>query len=148
MICVTYVRKNIMASGSQLIPAGTDPKSRLITAIRGWIHMDNLAESFSHQASNARTVRSKHETDAITLMKQLGLAESTIQVSGATLQLIKKTTPGGLTWGYLEKEIPAWATRSGLTPAQSQSLLTWLQAHREPKETEYLKKSLKQAELK
>lgn len=110
--------------------------------------MDNLAESFSHQASNARHVRAKHEADAIALMKQLGLAESTIQVSGATLQLIKKTTPGGLTWGYLEKEIPAWATRSGLTPAQSQSLLTWLQAHREPKETEYLKKSLKQGELK
>jgi len=110
--------------------------------------MDNLAESFSHQASNARQVRTKHEGDAITLMKQLGLADSTIQVSGASLQLVKKTAPGGLTWGYLEKEIPAWATRSGLTPAQSQSLLSWLQTHRESKETEYLKKSLKPAEIK
>jgi hypothetical protein len=127
---------------TQIIQAtsATDPKQRLITAIRGYVHMDNLVESFNAQAANAREVRSKHETNALTLIKQLGLHHSTIQVSGATLQLAQRRTPGNLTWGYLEKEIPAWATQAGLKPSQAASLVTWLQDHREAKEAEYLKK--------
>ena len=118
-----------------------DPKQRLIDSIRGWIHMDNLLENHSAQAANARALRLKHEIDAIALMKQMRLDKSTIQVSGASLTLQRKSTPGSLTWTYLEKEIPAWATRSGISAVQSQSLLKWLQEHREAKETESLKKS-------
>lgn len=130
------------APPTQIVQAtsATDPKQRLITAIRGYIHMDNLVESFNAQATNAREVRSKHEADALTLIKQLGLQRSTIQVSGATLQLAQRRTPGTLTWGYLEREIPAWATQAGLKPSQAASLIAWLQDHRETKETEYLKK--------
>ena len=117
-----------------------DPKHRLVDAIRGWIHMDNLLENHNAQAANARTLRSKHEADAITLMKQMRLDKSTIQVSGASLSLQKKSAPATLSWGYLEKEIPAWATRTGITAAQSQSLIKWLHDHRDLKETESLKK--------
>ena len=118
-----------------------DPKQRLIDAIRGWIHMDNLLENHNAQAANARTLKNKHEADAIALMKQMRLDKSTIQVSGASLTLQKKATPGALSWTYLEKEIPAWATRTGITAVQSQSLIKWLHDHRELKETESLKKS-------
>ena len=118
-----------------------DPKQRLIDSIRAWIHMDTLVENHAVQAANARTLRAKHEKDAIELMKQLRLDKSTIQVSGATLTLQKKAAPGALSWGYLEKEIPAWATRAGITAVQSQSLITWLHDHRELKETESLKKA-------
>jgi hypothetical protein len=118
-----------------------DPKQRLIDAIRGWIHMDNLLENHNAQAANARTLKSKHEAEAIALMKQMHLDKSTIQVSGASLTLLKKATPGALSWTYLEKEIPAWATRTGITAVQSQSLIKWLHDHRELKETESLKKS-------
>ena len=119
----------------------TDLKQRLITSIRGWIHMDNLLENHTAQASNARQLKAKHEHDAIDALKQLHMEASTIQVSGASLTLQRKSVPSSLTWGYLEKEIPAWATRNGLTPAQSQSLIRWLHDHREVKETESLKKS-------
>lgn len=118
-----------------------DPKQRLIEAIRGWIHMDNLVENHNAQATNARTLRSKHETDAIGLMKQMRLDKSTIQVSGASLTLQRKSVPGSLSWGYLEKEIPAWATRSGVSAVQAQSLVRWLHDHRELKEVESLKKN-------
>lgn len=118
-----------------------DQKQRLIDSIRGWIHMDNLLENHNAQAANARTLRTKHEMEAISLMKQMRLDKSTIQVSGASLTLQRKSAPGSLTWTYLEKEIPAWATSSGISAAQSQSLLKWLQEHREVKETESLKKS-------
>lgn len=118
----------------------TDPKQQLAASIRGWIHMDNLVESFTKQASNARGLRTKHEDDSIRLIKSMGLQESTIKVSGASLKLETKKATSGLSWSYLEKEIPAWATKSGLTPTQSASLLTWLHAHRTTSEVESLKK--------
>ncbi len=126
-----------------MIPAApADTRTRLIQAIRGWVHMDNLAESFQTQAINARELRSKHETEAIGLMKQMGLAASTIQVSGASLQLTTKREPGALTWSYLEREVAAWGTNSGVSPSQCQSLIKWLHEHRESKEKEILKKSV------
>jgi hypothetical protein len=124
------------------ITVGTpgDPKSRLVQSIRGYIHMDNLVENLNTQASNARELRSKHETEAIVLIKQLGLSASTIQVSGAQLQMTTKKEPAGLSWTYLEKEVPVWASRNGVNAAQVASLLLWLKEHREIKEHEQLKK--------
>ena len=116
-----------------------DPKARLVAAIRAYVHMDNLAETHTRQAANARAARAKAEADAIALMKEMRLEGSTIQVSGASLQITKKKTPSGLTWGYLEREVPAWASRSGLSATQSAGLVEWLHSHREPKETEVLK---------
>ena len=113
-----------------------DHKQQLITAIRGWIHMDNLAESFAHQASNARALRNKHEEESIALIKQLGLNKSAIKVSGATLSLTTRKAVSGLTWSYLEREIPA----SGLSAVQSASLIKWLKEHREISDVEYIKK--------
>ena len=118
----------------------TDPKQRLIQSIRGWVHMENLAESLNHQATNARKLRSQHETDAIGLIKQLGLSKSTIQISGASLQLSARKEKGGLTWAYLEKEIPAWASHAGVSAEKTAALIAWLHEHRESKESEYLKK--------
>jgi hypothetical protein len=125
-------------SSSAIVSA--DAKTRLIAAIREYVHMDNLAEIHARQAANARAVRAKAESDAIALMKEMGLSASTIQVSGASLQIAKKKSSSGLTWGYLEREVPAWATRAGLTASQSAGLLQWLQAHRETKEIEILRK--------
>ena len=103
--------------------------------------MDNLVESFNQQAANARNLRTKHEQDSIRLMKELGLSASTIQVSGASLNIQKKKVPAGLSWGYLEKEIPAWTTKTGLSANQSAALLKWLHDNREIKELESLKKT-------
>ena len=125
-------------ASSTIVPGG--PKERLVGAIRSWVHMDNLVENFNKQASNARTLRTKHETDAIQLMKQLGLTASTIQISGATLQLKRQKKSGDLTWGYLEKEIAAWCASAGVPVARGQSLFKWLQDHREQRETDVLTK--------
>ena len=119
----------------------SDDKTKLIAAVRGWIHMDNLTESFNHQASNARGLRDKHEADAIALMKKMGLGASTIQVSGATLQMTKKKSPGSLSWTWLNRETAAWARSAGLSEKQSEGLSKWLQEHREFKEVEFLKKT-------
>lgn len=118
----------------------TEPKQRLIQSIRGWVHMENLAESLNHQATNARKLRAQHEADAIGLIKQLGLSKSTIQISGASLQLSSRKEKGALSWTYLEKEVPDWASHAGIPAEKAGSLLKWLQEHREAKDTEYLKK--------
>ena len=120
-------------------PVDTDARQRLITAIRGWVHMDNLAESFNRQAMNARQVRAKHEAEAIALMKQLGMSGSQIQISGgATLQLAHRRNSMPLTWSFLERELP----KAGLSQQQAAGALTWLQGHRDVKEAEYLRKSV------
>jgi len=119
-----------------------DQKTQLSTAVRGWIHTDNLVDSFNAQARNAREVRSGYETSAIRLMKEMGIANSKIQVSGAELQLVQKRQQSPPTWTFLEREIPAWATKSGLTPVQAASLLKWLHEHRDEKEVECLVKKV------
>ena len=119
-----------------------DPKARLVTAIRGWVHMDNLAESHQRQAINARTVRAKHEAEAVGLMRQLGLTKSKIQISGAELHLASHRTVTPLSWKYLEREVPAWAASVRLPAEQARGLLKWLQDHREYKESEELEKSM------
>jgi hypothetical protein len=129
-----------MSSSDALVAAGTDPKSRLVRAIRGWVHMDNIAETHQRQAIQARELRAKHEAEAIRLIKEMGLSASTIQVSGARLQVAQKKASAALTWSYLDREVAAWASHARLTPAQSTSLIRWLHDHREVKETEYIKK--------
>ena len=102
--------------------------------------MDNLLENHTAQASNARNLRAKYEKEAITLIKQLHLDTSTIQISGGKLILQKKSTLGTLSWGYVEKEIEAWAKHANVSPTQSKALIQWLHDHRENKEVESLKK--------
>ena len=117
-----------------------DTKRLLGEAVRSWIHMDNLCETHAVQASKAREMRAKHEADAITYIKALKYEKSIIQVSGAVLELQSKSVASAPTWGFLEKEIAAWSATSGVTSAQTQSLLKWLHAHREIKEVEHLRK--------
>ncbi len=118
-----------------------DSKSRLTAAIRSWVHFDNLVESLNHQTMNARELRAKHETDALSLLKQMGLTQTHIQITDAQLQFASRRETVGLTWTYLEQQLPLWAAHTGVSAAQAKSLLTWLQTHREVKEKEYLKKT-------
>jgi hypothetical protein len=118
-----------------------DLKTRLSAAIRRWTHFDNLVESFNQQVANNRELREKEEQDAIRLLKDLGMTKTKLQISGATLQLSTSRNSAPLTWGYLEKEIPAWCASQRLPPTHATSLIEWLQTHREVKESEFLKKS-------
>lgn len=127
------------SSGAIVVSA----KQTLISSIRNWIHFDNLYENHMAQAINARKLRAKHEQEAIAALKDMKLDKSVIQVSGASLSLQKKQVASGLTWGFLEKQVAAWASSSpspALNPSQVQSLLQWLRTHREVKETETLRK--------
>jgi hypothetical protein len=105
-----------------------DAKQQLVVAIRHWIHMDNLAESFKHQEQNASALRNKHEAEAIALMKEIGCAESVIQVSGATLRIdrVEPTSSPPNTWKPIDQTVQAWAARNGMTRTQAHDLLRTL----------------------
>ena len=105
-----------------------DAKQQLVVAIRHWIHMDNLAESFKHQEQNACTLRTKYEAEAIALMKEIGCAESVIQVSGATLRIdrVEPTSSPPETWKPIDQTVQVWASRNGLTRTQAHDLLRTL----------------------
>ena len=120
--------------------AATDPKSRLVAAIRNWVHTNNYAETHQRQALNFRKERAGHEAEAIALMKQMGLGATTIQVSGARLQLARRHSASGLTWGFLEREIPEWARHNGVSATAASGLVKWLQERREVREVEYIKR--------
>lgn len=119
----------------------TDLKSRLVQAIRNWVHANNYVETHQRQALNFRKERAGHEADSIALMKQMGLTGSIIQISGAKLQIGRRVVPAGLTWGYLEREIGSWAAHSGMSATSAADLMKWLHDHREVKEVEYLKRT-------
>lgn len=102
--------------------------------------MDNVAETHQRQAMQARELRSKHETEVIGLVKELGLTKSTIQVSGARLQLAQRRATAPPTWAFIEREVAAWASHTRVPTTQTQSLLQWLRDHRDVKESEYIKK--------
>lgn len=117
-----------------------DARTQLGEAVRAWIHMDNLCENHLAQAANAREKRTAHEQEAIKYIKQLNYQGTTLQVSGATLELQTKSVAAPPSWGFLEKEIAAWGSKSGVNAAQCQSLVKWLHDHREVKEVEHLRK--------
>jgi hypothetical protein len=129
-----------MCKNMSVVPI-SDPKTQLTTAIRGWVHFDNLAENLHRQTLNARELRAKHEGDALRILHQLRMTGSTIQIADAQLQVSTRREPANLTWSYLEEQVPRWGTHAGISPLQVQSLMRWLQDHREVKEKEYLKKT-------
>lgn len=116
-------------------------KEQLTDAIRNWTHMNNLYEHHSAQANNARSLRAQHEAEVIRKLHELNMERSTIRVTGATLKLAVDTTPAPITWGLLEKEVPAWAAHTGLPSSKAAELIRWLQANRGAKERECLKKT-------
>lgn len=116
-------------------------KEQLTDAIRNWTHMNNLYEQHLAQANNARALRAQHEAEVIRKLHELHMERSTIRVTGATLKLAVDTTPAPITWGLLEKEVPAWAAHTGLPPSKAADLIRWLQANRGAKERECLKKT-------
>ena len=119
----------------------TEKKQQIVTAIRNWIHMDNLYESLHHQATNARAVRDKQEEEVLALLNELNLTNSVIQVSGATLQVEKRK--GGCppsTWPPLEQAILSWGARSNVSRTQAHDLIRYLHNRFSSTEREYLKK--------
>ncbi len=117
----------------------TDPNA-LATAVRQWVHFDNLAESLNKQVANVRSLRNESETKILTLMQQQNLQNATLKITGATLQYATRSKPTDLSWTFLEEQLHEYFKTVGKSD-ETPEILGFLQKQRGGKVVEYLKKT-------
>jgi hypothetical protein len=76
--------------------------SGLSEMVRSWVHFDNLAATFTRQAQQARTARSRWEVQVIDFLKQNKMTNAIIQISGGRLTLNEEKHAHPLTLQRLE----------------------------------------------
>lgn len=114
--------------------------NKLASAIREWVHFDNLAESLNKQVANVRALRSKSESQILTLLQQQNLQNAKLKITGATLQYATRTKASDLTWAFLEEQLHEYFRTTGKRDETSE-IIEFLQTHRDGKTVEYLKKT-------
>lgn len=125
--------------GSMSITPTTNPED-LATAVRQWVHFDNVAENLNKQIANVRALRSDYEAKVLELLARQNLRTATLRVTGATLQYATRSKSTDLTWSFLEEQLHEYFRTKGATD-QTGDILTFLHRHRGGKTIEYLKKT-------
>jgi hypothetical protein len=122
----------------------TQSQEDLATAVRQWVHFDNLAENLNKQIANVRTLRGQYETKVLDLLAHQNLRNASLRVNGATLQCATKSKATDLSWTFLEEQLHEYYRNKG-TRDDTPDILTFLHRHRGGKTIEYLKKTPLQA---
>ena len=76
--------------------------NRLAELVRTWVHFDNLAATFTRQAQQARTARSRSEVQIIENLKTAHMENATIQITGGRLSIHDERHAQPLTLQRLE----------------------------------------------
>ena len=76
--------------------------NNLGTMVRSWVHFDNLAATFSRQAQQARTARSRWEEQILSLLRTNKMTNAIIQISGGRLTVVEEKHSQPLTLQRLE----------------------------------------------
>lgn len=76
--------------------------NRLAELVRTWVHFDNLAATFTRQAQQARTARSRSEVQIIENLKSSNMENATIQIAGGRLTINDERHANPLTLQRLE----------------------------------------------
>jgi hypothetical protein len=119
-------------------PAG-NPED-LSTAVRQWVHFDNVAENLNKQIANVRALRAEYEAKVLELLARQNIRHATLRVTGATLQYATKSKSTDLSWSFLEEQLHEYFRTKG-TADQTSDILAFLHRHRGGKTIEYLKKT-------
>lgn len=118
------------------------PTNELVDAVRNWVHFENLSETLSKQAYNARTMKTKYETEVIRLLEVQNIKNAKIKITGATLQCVQRTKAGDLSWSFLEEHLQNYFKTKGKID-ETKDILNFLQEHRGSKTIDYLKKDVR-----
>jgi hypothetical protein len=76
--------------------------SNLADMVRSWVHFDNLAATFTRQAQQARTARSRWEVQVLDYLKSNRMTNAIIQISGGRLTVNEEKHAHPLTLQRLE----------------------------------------------
>ena len=74
----------------------------LAEMVRSWVHFDNLAATFTRQAQQARTARSRWEVQILEYLKTNRMTNAIIQISGGRLTVNEEKHAHPLTLQRLE----------------------------------------------
>ncbi len=118
----------------------TSPPDDLSTAVRQWVHFDNLAENLNKQIANVRTLRGEYETKVLDLLTKQNLRNASMRINGATLQYATKSKSTDLSWTFLEEQLHEYYRSKG-SRDETTDILNFLHRHRGGKTIEYLKKT-------
>lgn len=121
------------------LPVPTSANSELAAIVRNWVHFDNLAENLNKQVTNARSLRSEYETKVLHMLETSNMKNSTIKISGATLQYATRTKQTDLGWTMLSDHLHDYFRTKGRAD-ETNEILNYLQKVREVKSVPYLKK--------
>ena len=118
----------------------TPPPDDLATAVRQWVHFDNLAENLNKQIANVRTLRNEYETKVLDLLTKQNLRNASLRINGATLQCATRSKATDLSWTFLEEQLHEYYRTKG-SRDDTTDILNFLHRHRGGKTIEYLKKT-------
>ena len=83
-------------------PIGQLDTQNLGTMVRSWVHFDNLAATFSRQAQQARTARSRWEEQIIKTLHETNMSKAVIQITGGRITLVEEKHSQSLTLQRIE----------------------------------------------
>ena len=83
-------------------PIGQLDTQNLGTMVRSWVHFDNLAATFSRQAQQARTARSRWEEQIIKTLHETNMSKAVIQITGGRITLVEEKHSQPLTLQRIE----------------------------------------------
>ena len=115
-------------------------QQRLQSAVRAWVHFDNLANTFNKQAQNARAQKQVHEKEVQNILFAMQQSTAILEVNGARLQFQQKETKSNLSWSWLQDNLRAWFMSSESRGKTAEDLFKYLQGRRSTKITETLEK--------
>lgn len=135
---------------TKLVPASIIPihkpvatptsSNELADAVRFWVHFDNMAEHLNKQVANARTLRSEYETKVLQLLESRNMKQTSIKISGATLQYASRYKQNDLGWTMLKEQLHEYYKTKGRRD-ETDEILEFLQTTRGGKTVPFLKKT-------
>jgi hypothetical protein len=105
--------------------------NRLADLVRTWVHFDNLAATFTRQAQQARTARSRSEGQIIDNLKASHMENATIQISGGRLTIHDERHANPLTLQRLEVLLHEYFnTKPSGSEDETSDIMKYIKEHR------------------
>ena len=89
--------------------------------VRSWVHFDNLAATFTRQAQQARTARSRWESSILKYLTENRMTNAIIQISGARLTVHNERHQHPLTLQRLEELLHSYFNEKHLPGSKDET---------------------------
>jgi len=115
----------------------------LADMIKSWVHYDNLAATFNRQAQQARTARSRWESQVIEFLKESKMTNAIIQIAGGRLTVNEEKHAQPLTLQRLEQLLHEYhnSNRPAGSNDETGDIMNYIKSHRGHTVETRLKKS-------